>query len=218
MDSDSDLEYMMASEGEEEFPPPPRRRRRRHRRPRGCRAGQRVQRQRLAAARATAITTLPTPTAVTAAAHAELQSRARTSDCRRSSTRSSESATSCMSGCGRCSTRRKHDTASRRRAHHPKAANNRTPVHHRTLTDRRTKLADRNPGGNKRPVATSLDDAGKPTTASPVQRPRLLRALRSWSRFWTSCWRSIPWTRWNFDILLVFLLVFFCDDLLVVIY
>ena len=63
---------MTASEGEEEFPPPPRRQRRHHR-PRGCRAGQRVQRQRLAAARAPTFTTLqnPSPTAVAAAAHAE---------------------------------------------------------------------------------------------------------------------------------------------------
>ena len=75
MDSDSDLMYVTASEGEEEFPSPPRRRRRRrHRRPRGCRAGLRVQRQRLAAARAAAVTTLPAADAtVPAAAHAELR-------------------------------------------------------------------------------------------------------------------------------------------------
>ena len=70
MDSDSDLMYVTASEGEEKFPSPPRRRRH-HRWPRGCRAGLRVQRQRLAAARVTTDTTLPTPTTVPA--HAKLR-------------------------------------------------------------------------------------------------------------------------------------------------
>ena len=72
---DSDLIYVTASEGEEEFTSPPRRRRRRHRRPRGCRAGLdlRVQRQRLAAAQPAAITTLSAPTTVPAAAHTELR-------------------------------------------------------------------------------------------------------------------------------------------------
>ena len=143
-----------------------------------------------------------------------LNTRTRTSDCRRSST-----STSCANGCGRCSTRQKRDTASRCRAHHPNAANHWTPVHHHTLADRRTKLADRNASGSKRPVATSLVYAGKPTTASLVQHPRLLRALRSRSLFWTGWWRSIPWRRWNFDILLILLvLFFFCNDLLLIIY
>ena len=75
MDSDSDLMYVTASEGDEEFPSPPRRRhRRRHRRPHGCRAGLRVQQQRLAAARATTDTTLPAADAtLPAAAHAALR-------------------------------------------------------------------------------------------------------------------------------------------------
>ena len=69
--------------------------------------------------------------------------------------------------------RRERETDSRRQAHHPDAANRQTPALHLTLVDRRTKLklADRNPGGSKRPVATSLNDAGTTTTASLVRRP-----------------------------------------------
>ena len=94
-------------------------------------------------------------------------SRARTSACRRSSTSGSGSATSCANACGRCSTRRKRDAASRRRAHHP--ANRRTPV------NRHPKLADRNPGGSKRPVATSLVDAGGGFDLSRGSPPRRIQ-------------------------------------------
>ena len=181
MDSDSDLMYVTASEGDEEFPSPPRRRCRR-RRPRGCRAGLRVQRQRLAAARATADATLP------AAAHAELRAEnKRLKEQLDESTR-------------KCNELRKRvwtlldEARTRNRQPPPSAPNRQTPALHLTLVDRRTKLklAGRNPGGSMTPVATSRDDAGTTTTASLVRRPRLLRALRSKNRYWIGWWRCTP--------------------------
>ena len=75
--------------------------------------------------------------------------------------------------------RRERGTVSRRRAHRPDAANRQTPALHLTLVDhrRKLKLAGRNPGGSKKPVATSRDDAGTTTTASLVRRPRRPRLL-----------------------------------------
>ena len=95
-----------------------------------------MQRQRLVAARAAPVTTLPTPAAVTTAAHAELQSE---------NNRLQEELNQYIGKCNELRERvwtllerRKRDTASLRRAHHhPNAANHRTPVHHRTLADRR---------------------------------------------------------------------------------
>ena len=215
MDSDSDLEYMTVSESEEEFPPPPRRRRRRHHHwPRGCRASQRVQRQRLAAARAATFTTLPTPTAVVAAAHAEDDAELRSEN-----KRLQEELNKCI---GKCNELRERvwtllNEVKIRRSQPPPSAppqrsqpsNSRHPPYPRQPSHEARRQES---GVSRRPVARSLVDAGKPTTASLVQRPRrprLLSTPRSRSLYWTSWWRSIPWRKWNFNILPVLLFSFF---------